>query len=109
MAQLVELQKHAEDFKKLDAELIFVFREEQKGVEGLEIIRERQKTQFTLALDLNKKSSHAYSSRRGTFDNFVIDKEGKVVKIIDGTLKKRATAEALLKTLKELEAKAEKS
>ena len=35
MQQLVELQKHAEAFKRLNAELVFVFREESLGVSGL--------------------------------------------------------------------------
>ncbi len=102
MRQLVELQKQAEDFKKLDAELIFVFREEAKGVEGLKIIAKRIPTKYTLATDPNKKSSKAYSTRRMTFDNFVI---GKVIKIIDGTLRERATADELLTVLKGLQEK----
>lgn len=102
MRQLGELQKHAEDFKKLDAELIFVFREESKGVEGLETIRDQHKTEFTLALDTGKKSTGAYSPKQRTFDNFVISKDGKVAGIIDGTLRDRATVEELTKILKEL-------
>ena len=38
MQQLVELQKHAEAFKRLNAELVFVFREESLGVSGLKKI-----------------------------------------------------------------------
>ncbi|MEM7558243.1 MAG: redoxin domain-containing protein, partial [Planctomycetota bacterium] len=83
MRQLGELQKRAEEFEKLDAELIFVFREEAKGVEGLKIIAKNKPTKYTLAIDPNKKSSKAYSTRRMTFDNFVIGKDGKVVKIWD--------------------------
>ena len=105
MKQLVQLQSHASEFKSLNAELIFVFREEQEGVEGLKKIRDKQKTTYTLALDLDKKSSKAYSTQKMTFDNYVIDKSGVVRQAIDGTLRERATAEALLKTLKEIEAK----
>ena len=105
MTQLVQLQKHADDFKKLDAELIFVFREEKEGVDGLKIIRDKQKTTFTLTLDEDKKSSKAYSTERMTFDNFVIDKSGVVRAVIDGTLRDRATADELLKALKEIESK----
>lgn len=103
MRQLGELQKRADEFAALDAELIFVFREEAKGVEGLKMIRERSKTKFTLALDPNKKSSQPYSTRRMTFDNFVIDKKGNVAAIIDGTLRERASADELLKVLKMLD------
>lgn len=106
MRQLGELQKHAEDFKKLEAELVFVFREEATGTEGLEKIRDSQKTQFVLTLDKDKKSSNAYSPEKGTFNNYVIDKSGKIAAVIDGTLRERATAEELLKILKGLEAQA---
>ena len=103
MRQLVELRKHAEDFAKLAAELIFVFREEQKQVEGLEIIQEKYPSKFLLTLDQDKKSSGAYSSQRMTFDNFVIDKDGKIAAIIDGTLRERATSKQLLEVLKKLQ------
>lgn len=105
MRQLVQLNKHSESFKALNAELVFVFREEREGVEGLKKIRERTKTDYTLAVDLNKKSSAAYSGKRMTFDNFVIDGKGSVRAIVPGTLRERATAEQLLKTLKEIEGK----
>ncbi|MFK7734752.1 MAG: peroxiredoxin family protein [Pirellulaceae bacterium] len=105
MKQLGELQGKAAEFEKLNAELIFVFREEQQGVEGLKKIQKRVPTKYTLALDLNKKSSKVYSTRKMTFDNFVIDKDGKVAAIIDGSLRERATAKELLKILAELESK----
>lgn len=102
MRQLVELQKHESEFKNLDAELLFVFREEKEGVDGLKKIKDKHNTSYTLALDLNKQESSAYSSERMTFDNYVIDKSGVVRKSIDGTLRDRATAADLLKELKEL-------
>lgn len=103
MKQLVQLQSHADKFKKLNAELIFVFREEGDGVDGLKKIKDRQKTKFTLAVDLNKKSSAAYSPKRMTFDNFVVDSKGTVRAVIDGTLRDRATADEIIKTLTEIE------
>jgi peroxiredoxin len=105
MRQLVQLQKQANDFKTLNAELIFIFREESEGADGLKKIKERTKTDFTLAVDLNKTSSMAYSSKKMTFDNFVIDKKGNVKAVIPGTLKERATADLLLQHLKEIEGK----
>ncbi len=104
MRQLGELQKHAKDFEELNAKLIFVFREETGGVEALEKIRERHSTEFTLTLDLEKKSTLAYSTEKMTFDNYIVGKDGKVVAAIDGTLRERATAEELMKILKRLEA-----
>ena len=102
MRQLVQLQKQADDFKAANAELIFVFREEQSGIDGLEKIKEKAKTDFTLTLDLNKESTAAYSPKKRTFDNFVIDRNGTVRAVIDGTLRDRATAEELLKALRNL-------
>jgi hypothetical protein len=45
------------------------------------------------------------SSKKMTFDNFVIDKKGNVKAVIQGTLKERATADLLLQHLKEIEGK----
>lgn len=103
MRQLVELQRHADEFKALGAELVFVFREEADGVDGLKKIRERSKTKFTLAFEPGKKSTKLYSPKRMTFDNYVIDASGNVRAIIDGTLRDRATAAELLKALKSIE------
>lgn len=104
MRQLGQLQERAEEFKKLDAEMVFVFREEALGIEGLKKIRDSQKTKFVLVLDQDKKTSGAYSPEKGTFNNYVISKSGKVAAIIDGTLRERATADELAKVLKELRA-----
>ena len=105
MRQLVQLQQRADEFKKLNAEMLFVFREEQEGVDGLKKIKARTKTDFTLAIDFDKKSSKAYSTRRMTFDNYVIDSDGVVRAEIDGTLRDRATADELIKVLTEIESK----
>ena len=103
MRQLVELTKHAEQFRSLNAELLFVFREESEGVEGLKKIKEKYDPPYRLMLDFEKKSSSAYSPERMTFDNYVIDSTGKVRGIIDGSLRERATAEQLVKVLKKIE------
>lgn len=105
MKQLVQLQKRADEFKALNTEVIFVFREEKEGVDGLKKIKQGTKTTFTLALDLDKQSSKTYSPKQMTFDNYVIDKDGNVAAIIDGTLRDRATADELLKALKKIEQK----
>ena len=104
MRQLVQLQQQANEFKALNAEMIFIFREEADGPAGLKKIEEKTKTTFTLALDLNRASTGMYSSGKRVFDNYVIDKLGTIRAIIPGTLKTRATAEQLIKHLKEIEA-----
>jgi len=103
MRQLVQLQTQADEFKALNTEMIFVFREEKSGVDGLRKIRDKTKTDFTLTLDLDKQSTKVYSTKKMTFDNFVIDRKGTVRAVIDGTLRDRATADELLKVLRKIE------
>lgn len=105
MKQLVQLHAQADEFKKLNTELIFIFREEQEGVKGLEKIKDKTKTTYTLAVDLMNKSTTGYSAKRMTFDNYVVDHSGIVRGIIPGTLRDRATADALIKVLSEIEAR----
>lgn len=99
------MQTQADAFKALNTELIFIFREEKEGPDGLKKIKDRSKTSYTLAVDLNKASTRVYSTKKMTFDNFVINKNGKVHAVIPGTLKDRATADLLLKHLGEIEKK----
>ena len=105
MRQLVELQKQYDEFKALNAELIFVFREEKEGIEGLKKIKTKTATTYTLATDLNKTSTLPYSTRKMTFDNFVVAKDGTVKAVIDGTLRDRATSDQLLEALRKIEGK----
>ncbi|QDT12421.1 hypothetical protein [Planctomycetes bacterium K23_9] len=107
MRQLVQLQQQTSDFEKLNTQLVFVYREETDGVDGLKKIEEKieakNRKTILLGLDLNKKSSAAYSSQNRTFDNYVVDSKGIVRGVIDGSLKDRATANELLKILKKVE------
>lgn len=105
MRQLVQLQKHADQFKALNAELIFVYREESEGVDGLQKIKKKVNPTYRLSLDFEKKNSAAYSPKKMTFNNYVIDSAGNLRGIVDGTLRDRATAEELTKILKEIESK----
>ena len=105
MRQLVQLKERESEFKALNAELLFVFREEQEGVDGLKKIKEKHDPPYLLSVDLNKKETGVYSSKRMTFDNFVIDSKGVVRAVIDGTLRDRAKGDELIKVLKEIEKK----
>ena len=105
MRQLVELHKYSAEFKKLNTELVFVFREEAEGVKGLQKIKDKTGTGYVLSVDPNKASTKSYSPGRLVFDNYVINKNGNIQAIIPGTLRTRATAEQLLKHLKSIEAK----
>jgi peroxiredoxin len=102
MSQLVQLQEHADEFKALNVELVFVFREEGDGIAGLKKIKEKHQPTYRLTLDPNQ-TSKPYSPKRMTFDNYVISADGIVRGIVDGTLTDRATAEELMKILQEIE------
>ena len=99
MNQLVELGKKAEQFKSANTEVIAVFREEQKGEAGLEAIKEKTKTPFTLALDNGKKSTARYSGGKREFTGYVISPKGQIVKVIKGDLRNRATSTELLEAI----------
>ncbi len=96
MAQLVQLNKNADGFKKAGVEVIAVFREEAKGVKGLQAIKDKTKVPFTLGLDTPASKTKKYSVGKMKFDNYVIDKNGVITAIIDGDLRNRAKSEKLL-------------
>ncbi len=104
MKQLGQLQPHSKELAEENAEVIVVFREEQQQAEGLKKIKKSEKTNFTLVSDLGAKATAKYSSGRREFDNYVIDKNGTIRATIDGTLRQRATAEAILSVLKKINA-----
>lgn len=102
MKQLVQLTKHAEKLAEMNVEVIAVFREEKEGVAGLEKIKEKTKTPFTLCLDTGAEQTAVYSPGRMEFDNYIIGPDGKLAGKIDGNLRRRATSEQLFAILKQL-------
>ncbi len=102
MRQLVELTKHAERFAEINVEVIAVFREEKEGVAGLEKIKEKTKTPFTLCLDTGAEQTAVYSPGRMEFDNYIVDSKGKLVGKIDGNLRRRAKSKQLFALLQKL-------
>lgn len=83
--------------------MIFVYREEREGPAGLKKIKDRTNTTYTLTVDLDKAETEAYSPKKMTFDNYVIDSTGRVRAIVPGTLRTRATAAQLLQHLKDIQ------
>jgi len=98
MGQLKDLQKHYAEITKAGGEVIVVFREERDGVEGLEKSQKAANAEFPLLLDLGAKATPDYSTTGYT--TYIIDKEGKVKKILAGTKPKRPKAEAIIAALK---------
>lgn len=108
MRQLVQLKDSSKQFADLGAEVIAVFREDEKGEEGLKEIRENTKVEFTLAADLGAKRTKRYSPGKREFDNYVIDASGTIRSVIDGTLRTRAQAKQILEALTRIKENAEK-
>ena len=103
MRQLGELQKNgAQQFKEMGVEVVAVFREEREGIAGLKKIKNRTKVDFTLALDTPANATKAYSGGRKEFDNYLVDGNGVIRGVIDGSLKTRAQSEQLVKMIKSL-------
>lgn len=103
MRQLGELKSNgAKQFEELGVEVVAVFREEKAGLDGLKKIKARTKVDFTLALDTPATATKAYSNGRREFDNYLVDKDGVIQGVIDGSLKSRAQAEQLVTMIKSL-------
>ena len=102
MAQLGELKKNEDKFESMGVEVIAVFREDQKGIEGLELIRKKTGVKFRLALDTGAKQTAKYSPVKRTFDNYIVNQTGVITKVIEGDLRNRAKSDQLLQELGKL-------
>ncbi|MBA2117301.1 peroxiredoxin family protein [Bremerella alba] len=98
MKQVVDLQKNYDAIKDHGAELLIVWREEATGSDGLKTIRERTNATMPFALDLEAEKTGDYSPEG--FDTYVIDEEGKIAAVLDGTKKKRAMSDLIIESLK---------
>jgi len=98
MKQVSELQKNYDDIKEEGAELLTIFREESEGEEGLKQIRKTTGAKFPFALDLNSEKTKVYSTEG--FDTYVINKEGKIAAVIDGTKKDRPMSKQIIQALR---------
>jgi hypothetical protein len=97
MRQLVELKRNAaEKFQEQGVEVVAVFREEKSGIDGLKKIKEKSSVEFTLGIDTPVNATVAYSPGKMKFHNYVVDKNGVVQGVIDGSLKSRAQSAQLL-------------
>ncbi len=96
MRQLVQSQKRYHEFKKLDAELVSISREENLGVEGLGRIQERQGVKFVLLTDYQNKQTPSYS--QGAFLSYIIGKQGVIRAVLPGTTYDRPPVQSILET-----------
>lgn len=97
--QLVQLQEKYADFQDHGTEVIIVFREDDSA-EGLARSRDQAHAEFPLALDVGAVHTSAYS--RAGYQTYVIDREGIIRAVLDGTEDERPTAEEILSEVEEL-------
>ncbi len=102
MRQLVQLQENYAKFQDLDAEILAVFREEEKGTEGLKLSQERVRASFPFLWDAEAKQTAAYSQQG--FDTYLIDKRGIIRDRLKGIKVRRPTAEQILNALQKVSA-----
>ena len=97
---MVQLQKSYKSFEQLDTEIIAVFREESKGIEGLQMSQERIGAKFPLLLDADAAKTAEYSQQG--FNTYVIDRQGIVRGTLKGIKTQRPTTEKVLEEVQKL-------
>ena len=107
LKQLLELRRNAEKLKAANARVVVVFREEAKGIDGLKLMKNRAKVDFTFALDNGKQQTAAYSPGDKEYSTYVIDKSGQIQGIIKGDTRNRAKTQRILDTIAGLESRFE--
>ena len=100
MKQVVHLQKDYQVIKKLGAEVLVVFREDKKEVEGLKISADKSGAEFSLLTDLGRKATPRYEGLGQTFKTYIIGPDGKVKKILTGNKLVRPNAKSVVEALK---------
>lgn len=103
LKQLLELKRNVAKLESADARVVIVFREEAKGIDGLKIIKDRAKVDFTFALDNDKLQTAAYSQGDKEYSTYVIGKNGRIKGVIKGDTKNRAKSQRILDTIAGLE------
>jgi len=100
MGQLAKLRKHEEQLEKFGANVMLVFREEKLGVEGLKKIKEKNPCDFTLVSDYGAKATAGYST--GGFTTYVVDQDGVIRAVLEGTKTNRPTAEKIVAAVEDV-------
>ena len=96
LKQLLDLRRNAKKLKAANVRVVVVFREEAKGIDGLKIIKERAKVDFTFALDNGKQQTAAYSPGEKEYSTYIIDNSGRIQGLIKGDTKNRAKSQRIL-------------
>ena len=96
LKQLIELRRNAAKFENANAQVVVIFRDESKGIDGLKKMKARSKVDFTFALDNGKVKTPFYSPEDQEFSSYVIDNHGTIQGIVKGDKKNRAKSQMLL-------------
>lgn len=97
---MVQLKKFEKQFADLETEVIVVFREDRKQVEGLKITKKKTQAPFTVLDDLGSQQTKVYSI--DGFDTFIIGKDGTIKAKLDGVKKTRPGGEPIIAELQKL-------
>lgn len=100
MGHMQALQKRSAEFDAAGAQIVAVFRENKEGVEGLKKVRKASKAEFLLLDDPDKQQTKAYSPEG--FAAYVVDSQGIIRGVFDGTKTGRPDPDKLLAAVKEL-------
>ena len=96
LKQLIELRRNANKFEEANAQIVVVFRDDSKGIDGLRMIKSRSKVDFVLALDNEKIETPNYSPGKMEFSSYVINACGVVQGFVKGDKTNRAKSQRLL-------------
>ncbi len=77
--------------------MLAVHREESEGVKGLQKTLEKTQVRFPVLLDPGAKLTARYSTTG--FTTYVVDKQGKIRAVLEGTKTNRPTADSIFKEL----------
>lgn len=100
--QVVHLQKDYTAIQAQNADVLIVFREDGKEVDGLKLSAARSGADFNLLTDLGRKSTPLYQGLGQEFCTYIIGKDGKIKSILRGNKLVRPKADAIIKVLKTL-------
>lgn len=100
MGHMQALQKQVQAFDAAGGQIVAVFRENKEGLEGLKKVRKASKAEFLLLDDPEKQQTKAYSPEG--YAAYVIDQQGIIRGVFDGTKTGRPDAEKLLAAVKSL-------
>lgn len=105
LKQLLELRRNAEKLKAANVRVVVVFREEDKGIDGLKLMKKRAKVDFTFAIDNGKQQTAAYSPGDKEYSTYVINPSGRIQGYIKGDIRNRAKSQRILDTIAGLESR----